>query len=47
MPLQITIGNFIGRNIEQGVPPPGSDEIVTQQMVQMVDEATSDDLITE
>jgi|TARA_R100000700_G_C3135191_1_gene118922 hypothetical protein len=47
MPLQITIGNFIGRNIEQGFPPPGSDEIVTQQLVQMVDEATSDDLITE
>ena len=47
MPLQITIGNFIGRNIEQGFPPPGSDEIVTQQVGQMVDAATSDDLLTE
>ena len=47
MPLQISIGINIGRNVAPGFPPPGSDEIVTQQMVQMVDEATSDDLITE
>jgi hypothetical protein len=47
MPLQICIANIIGRNIQPGFPPPGSDEIITQQSIQMVDEATSEDLITE
>jgi len=47
MPIQICIGNFIGRNIPAGFPPPGSDEIVSEVMVQMVDEAASNDLITE
>ena len=47
MPIFIDIGINIGRNVQPGFPPPGSDEIITQQSVQMVDEATSDDLITE
>ena len=47
MPLQICIGNYIGYNVPPGFPPAGSDEIVSQLMVQMVDETSSDDLITE
>jgi hypothetical protein len=47
MPIFIDIGLNIGRNVQPGFPPPGSDEIITQQSAPMVDEATSDDLITE
>jgi len=47
MPIFIDIGLNIGRNVQPGFPPPGSDEIVTQQSIQMVDETSSDDLITE
>ena len=47
MPIQICIGNYIGINIEPGFPQAGSDEIVSETMVQMVDEDRSEDLITE
>ncbi len=41
------IGIRIGTNIAEGSFPPGTDEIVTELMIQMVDEANSYDLITE
>ena len=47
MPLLIAIGNWIGIN-ELGITPPyGGEDIVTELGVQMVSEATSEDLITE
>lgn len=41
------IGIRIGVNIPDGEFPPGTDEIVTELMIQMVDEANSFDLVTE
>jgi len=43
----IWIANYIGSNLISQAPPLGSEEIITELRVQMVDETTSEDLITE
>mgnify|MGYP003646124448 FL=1 len=43
----IWIANYIGSNLISQAPPVGSQEIITELSVQMVDETTSEDLITE
>jgi len=50
MTLIIAIGNFIGTNQGSVNPPYGGEDIVTElgvQIVQMVSELTSVDIITE
>lgn len=45
--LGIIIANIIGSNVEPQRPPIGSEEIITELNIQMVSEATLEDLITE
>lgn len=43
----IWIANYIGSNLISQAPPMGSEEIITELSIQMVNETTSEDLITE
>tara|TARA_R110000851_G_scaffold308470_1_gene467393 strand:- start:457 stop:600 length:144 start_codon:yes stop_codon:yes gene_type:complete len=43
----IWIASYIGSNLIPQAPPVGSQEIITELNIQMVDEATLEDLITE
>ena len=43
----IWIASYIGSSLITQAPPIGSEEIITELNIQMVDEATLQDLITE
>ena len=43
----IWIANYIGSNLISQAPPFGSEEIITELNIQMVNETTLEDLITE
>lgn len=47
MALVNWIGNYIGSNLISQAPPIGSEEVITELNIQMVNETTLADLITE